>query len=141
MVIVFSVCAFSVFECWKERKSKMLIHVTSRSMQCYSGQKNLKVFESGMELIIYDWWKLFLKPLKNWFCDYLNWCSFSPLHSMWFWLHVSIIFYLQYFLLFWKIRALDVSFNCFESEVLHNLIKKKNIWFIELKYNCVKNLT
>lgn len=50
----------------------MLIHVTSRSMQCYSGQKNLKVFESGMELIIYDWWKLFLKPLKNWFCDYLN---------------------------------------------------------------------
>lgn len=36
----------------------MLVHVTSRSVWCYSGHNNnsnLKVFESGVELIIYDW--------------------------------------------------------------------------------------
>lgn len=41
----------------------MLLHVTSQYMRRDSGrnnQKNLEVFESGMELIIYDWWKLFI---------------------------------------------------------------------------------
>lgn len=63
MLIVFSVCAFSVFERGKERRSKMLVHVTSRAVQCclgHNNQKNLENLEFGVELVMSDRWKLFI---------------------------------------------------------------------------------
>lgn len=101
----------------------------------YSGhnnQKNLKVFVSGIKLIIYDWWKSFIFKLseKPGFVtistDVHSEQLFSSLLFMWFWWCVNII-YIWPFLLLLNITALAVSFNHFESEVLHNLIKKKDL--------------